>query len=308
MRIPPDFLTFAARGDDWRAWMDDLPRLARDVLAQWRLRVDGEVATGECAIVIPVRTTDDEPAELKLGYPQWEADHEHLALRAWSGDGAVRLLRADPNRYALLLERAHRRDLTTVPVLEACTVVAERYSRLHITALPQLRLLSEQCAIWSEGLAALPAHRLVPRRYVDQAASLARGFATDPMTDGRLLHTDLHYFNVLASEREPWLVIDPKPLSGDPHFEVAPLLWNRWDEVVESGDVRRAVRARLHTVVDTALLDERRASAWVTVRMMVNVLWTFEDLQRESGAAGEMSEDDRGWITMAVSIVKAVQE
>ena len=63
-----------------------------------------------------------------------------------------------------------------------------------------------------------------------------------PRTDARLIHGDLHYENVLAADREPWLVIDPKPMAGDPHYELAPMLWNRWDEVVASGDVRDAVR------------------------------------------------------------------
>ena len=107
--------------------------------------------------------------------------------------------------------------------------------------------------------------------------SLGRAFVTDPATDGTMIHGDLHYENVLAAEREPWLVIDPKPMSGDPHYEVAPLLWNRWDEVVASGDVRRAVRNRFHATIDTAGLDEDRARDWVVVRMVHNAMWCIED-------------------------------
>ena len=72
----------------------------------------------------------------------------------------------------------------------------------------------------------------MPSRLVDQAVSLGRDFVTDPAIDSRMIHGDLHYFNVLAADREPWLVIDPKPMAGDPHYEVAPMLWNRWEEVV----------------------------------------------------------------------------
>ena len=62
------------------------------------------------------------------------------------------------------------------------------------------------------------------------------------------MHGDLHYENVLAGEREPWLVIDPKPMSGDPHYEPAPMLWNRMEEL--AGDVRGGLRRRFHTIVD----------------------------------------------------------
>ena len=39
-----------------------------------------------------------------------------------------------------------------------------------------------------------------------------------------LLHQDLHGDNVLAAQREPWLVIDPKPLVGEREFAVAPIV------------------------------------------------------------------------------------
>ncbi len=109
---------------------------------------------------------------------------------------------------------------------------------------------------------------------------------------------------MLAADREPWLVIDPKPVSGDPHYEVAPLLWNRWDEVVASGNVRDAVRRRFHTVVDAAGLDEDRARDWVVVREVHNLMWTWEDAER---AGRSLLPDDREWITRCVSIAKAVQ-
>jgi streptomycin 6-kinase len=55
-----------------------------------------------------------------------------------------------------------------------------------------------------------------------------RDLLADPATTGTLVHGDLHYANVLAGDREAWLTIDPKPVSGDPHFEPAPMLWNRF--------------------------------------------------------------------------------
>jgi streptomycin 6-kinase len=110
---------------------------------------------------------------------------------------------------------------------------------------------------------------------------------------------------VLAADREPWLAIDPKPVSGDPHYEVAPLLWNRWDEVLGSGDVRTAVRRRFHTVVDTAGLDEDRARDWVVVREVHNAMWTIRDARR----AGRRPDDaDREWLTRCITIAKAVPE
>jgi streptomycin 6-kinase len=93
----------------------------------------------------------------------------------------------------------------------------------------------------------------------------------------RLLHWDLHYDNVLAGEREPWLAIDPKPLAGDPGFELLPGLWNRWEEVIATGDVAGAVLRRFDLMVEVVGLDQHRAAAWTLGRVLENVLWDVED-------------------------------
>lgn len=301
--LPPEVQAFRARGEEWEPWVDGLPGLRRDLLEEWELVLDGAAMHGYCALVHPVRTVAGGRAVLKVSGPTWEGEHEHLALRVWSGRGAVRLLRADPHRWALLLEPADAgSDLNVLPDLGACAVVARLYGDLHIEAPPQLRLLSEQATRWSAELRALPAATPLPRRYVEQAAGLAGELAAEPDCDGRLVHTDLHYDNVLASLRDDnsgdWLAIDPKPLSGDPHFEVAPLLWNRWDELVATGDVRIAIRARFYTVVDVAGLDEDRARAWVVVRELVNAMWAL--------TAGTAIADADAFLTQSVTITKAV--
>jgi streptomycin 6-kinase len=298
--LPEDFLALPYGDSTWQPWLDALPRLIRDVLEDWRLEPDGGTLTGGCAAVVPVRDEYGTPAAAKFAWPHPEQRLEHLALRQWQGSGAVRLLRADPARNVLLLERARPTDLTSVPVLEACEIVARTYPRLHVPATPQFDLLSHSCARWANELLDLPRSAPVPRRYVEQAASLARDFAGDLATDGTLIHTDLHYFNVLAAEREPWLVIDPKPLSGDPAYEIAPLLWNRWEEVVASGDVRRAVRQRFHAMVDLAGFDQDRARDWVVVREVVNILWAIQD-----DATIDLGDDG---ITTSLAIAKAVQD
>ena len=295
--IPADFMDHALGDAGVVRWLSQLPRLIESVLADWALTTTGPVLTGSNAVVLMVVGQAGQPCALKVGWPHPEAEHEHLALRLWDGQGAVRLLRADPHRFALLLERAdHRRDLNARPVREACETAAGLYRLLHQPATQQFARLSVLAADWSRRLGQLRDHPLVPRRLVDRAASLAATFASDPRTDGVLLHTDLHFDNVLGATRAPWLAIDPKPLSGDPCFEVAPLLWNRWPEVTASGGVRAAILDRLYTVVDAAELDEDRVRDWVVVRQIVNVLWELES-----------PVPDRDWLTKSIVVAKAAQ-
>jgi streptomycin 6-kinase len=202
---------------------------------------------------------------LKIGFPDDGSEHEHLVLRRWGGDGAVRLLRADPPQRVLLLERLHPETLDTRSAVEACEVVAELYRRVHVPAMPQLRSLAGEVGRWAGEFADLPRSAPIPRRLVEQAMALSSTLASDPGAV-TVLHGDLHYGNVHAADRAPWLAIAPRPLNGDPHFELAPMLWHRWDEL--AGNVRGGVRARFHTLVDVAGLDEERARAWVLVRVV----------------------------------------
>jgi streptomycin 6-kinase len=299
--LPAEVLGYAARGPAWATWVEDLPRIAGDIMIEWELTTDGPSWHGHCALVLPVARDDSTPAVLKLSWMHEEQEFEHLALQAWQGNSTVRLYRADPRRGALLLERLNgNRSLLDIDAHEACEITADFYPRLHVPALPQLRTLSSYVERWTGNLTRLDLDAPIPRRLVEQAVSLGAAFGSDPATNGRMIHGDLHYANVLAAEREPWLVIDPKPMSGDPHYEVAPLLWNRWDELVAAGNLRAGIRRRFHTVVDAAGLDEERARAWVIVRMVHNALWAIED------ASGGLTDEDRDYLTMCITVAKAM--
>lgn len=283
------------RGPQWARWVESLPALTRNLMADWQLRPDGPVAHGYCSLVQPVRMPDSTPAMLKIGFPDHESEHEYLVLRRWGGKGAVRLLSADPYRRALLLERLGTDDLRAVAESQACEIVGDLYRRLHVPALPQLRTLTSYIDRWTTDLAALPRDAPVPHRLVEQAVSLGSDLIVDPATNTHVIHADLHYGNVLAGEREPWLVIDPKPVNGDPHYEIAPMLWNRWQEL--ANDVRNGVRRRFFALVGTAGLDPDRARAWVVVRMVHNAMWSLTD---------PVANPD--WLTRCIAIAKAVQD
>ncbi len=305
-RLPDGVLGMAARGPEWAAWVDRLPGIVRELLEEWTLAVDGWLLHGYCSVVVPVVTADGGLAALKVGFPDEESEHEALGLDTWGGDGAVRLLRADPRRRALLLERLDpHTTLRSVPVGEACDVVAGLYSRLHVPAPRRLRPLTAYVERWVADLSGLPRGAPVPHRLVEQATSLGGDLVADPGSVGTLVHADLHYDNVLAATREPWLAIDPKPVSGDPHYEPAPMLWNRWDELAASGDVRREVRRRFHALVDAADLDEDRARDWVVVRVVLNACWAVEDARE---ADRDLTADDRDRVTRCIAVAKAVQD
>ncbi|MFD8985450.1 aminoglycoside phosphotransferase family protein, partial [Streptomyces sp. NPDC059564] len=108
----------------------------------------------------------------------------------------------------------------------------------------------------------------------------------------RLLHWDLHFGNVLAGVREPWLAIDPKPLSGDPGFELLPTLVNGF----RVGEVRW----RFDLLTEVMGLDRERARAWTLGRVVQNCLWELEEgevelPEREVAVAEVLLGRASGW-------------
>ena len=280
--VPPALVAAQVRlrGAAGRAWVGGVAQTAADYLDRWRLRRDGPPRSGMAGLVLPVVTDDGTRAMLKLQDTDWDHPGEGLALRTWAGDGAVRLLREDPQTWTLLLERLDAdRDLRSVDDdIAAVRIIAGLLGRLHRhdppPAIPRLGDVAAKMVADTPAMAARlanPAQARLLRRWADMVAEVA-GEAGD-----RLLHWDLHYENVLAADRAPWLAIDPKPLAGDPGFELCPALWNRWD----TADPERTTRRRFAVMVDVLGLDRERAVAWTVARTLQNSIWRIEDGDRD---------------------------
>lgn len=305
---------------DGDTWLAQLPRTVAEAMDRWQLTRDpgAPLRRGYTALVIPVRRPRGDAGVLKIGWPHPEADHEHLALRAWAGHGAVQLLAADPASATLLLERLDAdRDLTTGSVLDTTETLGRLVRLLDRPAPPWAPRLSVHVAGMAAQLdrfAADPgAARAFPRRMVQQAASIARdllsegggnacgGLAGDgpphPL-DARLVHADLHQGNVLwRPDPGEWVAIDPKAMAADPHWAPAPALWNRWDDVLAAHDARAHLQLRIGLLCEAAGLDEDRTRAMTILRLVHNAVHAT----RTGGC--EAAE----WADKAVTIIKAAQ-
>lgn len=272
--------SYGAHGAEARAWIAELPRLGGEFLDRWELRLDGPPAYGMASLVLPVLRSDGTSAVLKLQQLREETVGTAAGLEAWNGNGIVRLLDHDENSATQLLERLDAaRPLSLIADdTTALQILAELMARLTSVPAPTgLRRLSDIAAAMLDQVPrAVPALRdPAEQRLVRTCASAVAELMGEP--GDRLLHWDLHYDNVLAGEREPWLAIDPEPLAGDPGFELLPALDNRWDEVEATGDVTRAVLRRFDLLTEVLGLDRNRATGWTLGRVLQNALWEVED-------------------------------
>ncbi len=239
------------------------------------------LAGGNVAAVAAATLADGTPAVLKQNPPDaHESKHEALALALWDGHGAVRLLAHDPARRALLLERCLPGDalLARAGDDEAGDVVCGLLARLARRPPPghPFAGLAELAPGWAQRIAARWEARGRPfaRALLHRALAALRDLPADPATPGVLLHQDLHAANVLRAAREPWLVIDPKPLVGDPAFDLASLLRDRRPELARDPGAPRRVRRRLDRLAAATGLDRERVRGWGVAHALA---WGFAD-------------------------------
>jgi streptomycin 6-kinase len=247
-----------------------LPRLLDECIDRWQLRVEPAFANGNASLVLAATRPDDAPAVLKIQFPHPECEHEAAALAHWNGDGAVRLLDYDEERHALLVERCvpgtHLSEIDAETALEVMVGLARR---LWTPAGAPFRTLADEAAQWIEHLPAewRAAGRPFEETLLDAAVRMLEELSA---TQGEqvLLHQDLHGDNVLRAERQPWLVIDPKPLVGEREFGVAPIVRSS-----ELGHSPTAVRHRLTRLTEALGLDHDRARGWTIAQTLA---WAFD--------------------------------
>ena len=283
-RIPDRVAANCRKSPERMAWLEGLPAVVQELERRWGLTPDAPLSDEEpsCSYVEAVRRPDGIPAVLKISMPHMEQEHETDGLRFWNGDPTVRLLESDDNLRAMLLERCQ--PGTTLRVLDECEqdiVISGLLRRLWrpLPTLHRFRPLSALTEYWSNEtlteVARWPDDGLVREGL--------RVFKELPYTATRdvLLATDLHAGNVLRAEREPWLVIDPKPFVGDPAYDGTQHLFN--------------CSARLQSHPDRTI---RRLADLLDIECERLRLWTF------ARAAAEPREDwsNREWMDLARAI------
>jgi streptomycin 6-kinase len=251
-------------------WLERVPELVAECVEEWQLELGEPYEAGAAGYAVRAGLTDGTPAVLKVIYPHREAEHEADALELLDGNGAVRLLARDDTRSAMLLERCEPGTaLAENGGEKALDVLVELLPKHWVKAGEPFHTLAEEAAWWIDDLPEQweQSGRAIERRLVDTAVD-ALGLLSESQGEQVLLNQDLHGDNVLAAEREPWLVIDPKPLLGEREFAVAPIVRS-----FELGSSKADVLYRLDRLTSELGLDRERARGWTIGQTMA---WAFD--------------------------------
>lgn len=265
---------FGAPGEQW---LTDVPGEAERLAREWGLRLGVGYNGGTNALVLAAAAADGQPAVLKIPIRDEENAHEAVALRAYDGEGAVRLLRYEESTGAMLLERAEPGTALSAhaDLLAAIDIAAGVLRRLRRPAPDDVPLarVPDAAARWAASLPSLRGH--VPAPLLDAAVGLAASFAAAPEGPELLVNRDAHLDNILRASRQRWLLIDPKPMIGEAAFEAGHPVLNSMrhhrPSTMEAAYVGRIV---IRWAMGLGV-DPTRVRGWALVRAVQNVEWAL---------------------------------
>ena len=239
---------------------------AHEVAREWGVTIGERIEAGRYSFVA---FAGDDAVLKVVPAEDDEADHEADALALLGGDGAVRLLRRDAERRAILIERARpggdASALSDPEARRVAVAAAKRFWR-HAERGRPFRWIGDLVPRW---LASAGDHELV--------AYAKDVYATLRADDKTLVHGDFHHHNILR-HGAGWVVIDPKPMVGEPEFDVPTFMWNPIGHHPTKEYVEGWIRA-----FAAAGLSADRIRSWAIVR------GTYQGLPLAPGETEEAS-------------------
>ncbi|MGX1807416.1 aminoglycoside phosphotransferase family protein [Nocardia sp. NPDC055321] len=296
--LPPDVAENIAEVFDERGrrWLAELPDAVAARCAAWDLEITGAAfGGGTHSFVAPVKRADGSEAVLKIPVVDEENVGEPAGLFAYAGDGAVRLYEFDPVTGAMLLEWARPgTELVFQPGFPSNEGLPENIGRVELACGLYRRLRRPAVAI-PDDYPAIPAAadmvaewkelfldpepdiaQLIPAPLLEHAAGWCEKLS---VPDGPLLivNRDTHLGNIVAAQREPWLMIDPKPYVGEAAFDAGFLVMIQ----VQSAPTPEHARAVVDRTAAALEIDAERARGWAFMRAMEEIVWADEDEEPE---------------------------
>jgi streptomycin 6-kinase len=287
-----------AFGAEGQRYLDDLPGLLEQAARRWDL-VLGEPFLLSYNYVCAATRADGSPAVLKIGMPNRELSSEINTLRLYAGEGACRLLEADPEGGMLLVERLRPGTmLVELPDDQKRTEIAAGVlGRIQRTAPPDQDFLSLRG--WFDGLKSLRPRFSggtgpFPGRIVSQVEGLLAELFAEQAAPQVLLHGDFHHYNILASERG-WLVIDPKGVVGAAEYDACPFLLNPLGPPPPEAQAIRQTQNRMAIFCERLGWDRQRLWRWALCFSLLTSWWDLA----EDGSGGE---EGRAWMEILAKI------
>ena len=245
--LPPEVIA-KAKAYGAERWLSELPDLIAGLERDWSISVGRTYPGSTEAMVAQARLADGTPAVLKLCVLNRGdvVEDEITVLRLVSGQGCAKLLRADPARGAILLERLGQpMSSLNLPITERHELLCAAAERIWRPA-PGASLPSGPAKGRERASLLTTAWEQLDRPCREQAIDYALACVTrriEAHDDERavLLHGDVHQWNALQANDGTFKLVDPDGAVAEPEFELSILM--REDPVeLMTGDPRDRAR------------------------------------------------------------------
>jgi streptomycin 6-kinase len=252
-------------------WLRDLAATVAALADEWGFTVEHRYDDSTEAFVAAVTLHGGAPAVLKLIVPRSgdAAQHEITVLRLAGGDGCVRLLRDDPARSALLLERLgpslHDLGLPIGIRHEILCATASALWRpapdcgLPTGAEKGRWLIDHIVRLWDE--LDHPCSELAMQHAVDCAQ---RRIVAHDDERAVLVHGDVHQWNVLQAD-DGFKLVDPDGLLAEAEYDLGILMREDADQLLAAPSVAAAVADRARWLAARCGLDVDAIAEWGVV-------------------------------------------
>ena len=256
-------------------WLDELPLIVESLTQDWSLTIGATLRGGHAAFVAEATLDDKTSAVLKIGVPSSRRvlGFEVNALRLADGGGCARLLRVDPDRDAVLLERLGGALYDLVPDPRA------RHDVLCQVAVRFWRPVGPEVDLPTGADKAREYLDLLPRLWEETDQACSKATMEDALdcaesrrrahrdADAVLVHGDVHDLNALQASEGGFKLIDPVGLRAERACDLGTIIRCNPD----AGDDlhARANRLAARTGVDAVAIWE-----WGTIHRVVAGLYS----------------------------------
>jgi streptomycin 6-kinase len=262
--------TYGTKGSQWLA---QLPEIIEQCATEWKLTElkPYQHLTYNYVLSGMMQGT---PIALKLRCDHAALLKEAAALKAFEQFRGVKLLAH--NDSALLLERALPGEplATSFPHndAQATQIAADCLRSLHQApipttyAFPSLDQLLPQFTEEPRVLAPFIAHARALRNKL--LASQAKTV---------FLHGDFHSGNILSSETDDNIVIDPEGIIGDPLYDLAVYIRNPLTELIAEPQAQTIIKSRINDFAQLLGVEPQRIYDWTYLQAVTSAYWSIED-------------------------------
>lgn len=265
-------------GEAGKGWLANVESTIQSCEKEWMLQIEGPVSNLSYNYVLHAKDEHGAPVMLKLGVPSFDFTNEIRTLNVYGGKGCARLLKADEERGAMLLEK----------LVPGKMLSEEKDEKLAVHQFLEVwkairRPVPAECSSptildWASGLGRYNKKHQngdgpIDMRYIELAQAY---FAELTETTGglELLHGDLHHENILFDDEKGWLAIDPKGVIGDKYFDLISFMTNH---LLNKENPKELLELRVKWISEGLSLDRKRLLKAAIAMSILSACWGLED-------------------------------